>query len=195
MSWDFDYPWQVLTNQISALHAAVRLGHPDTFDRQPDRKKSEITYVICYNTRNMVAMLLSTDTRHDGVRLNRLLPDFQSKTLNRLRREYGDDSIEGSPCALIGSMAEAPARIWRPRQDVAQAIVRVLPLIDKVWEEIQRLRPKRRRRKSADDGGSHAMKPIAWVHFTDGPRPVYEDESGQYTYENLRRGNNALLSP
>ena len=29
------------------------------------------------------------------------------------------------------------------------------------------------------------MKPIAWVHFTDGPRPVYEDESGQFTYDDL----------
>ena len=29
------------------------------------------------------------------------------------------------------------------------------------------------------------MKPIAWVHFTDGPRPVYEDESGQFTFDYL----------
>ena len=143
MSWDFEYPWDALTNEISALHAAVRRGRPEEFDHQPDQIKSEITCVLCYYTRNVVAMLLSTDTRVSGARLNHLLPDFQSETLDRLRDEYGDDSIKGSPCALIGSLAENPEPVWRPRQDVAQAIARLLPLIDKVWREIQPLRPKR----------------------------------------------------
>ena len=153
MSWDFEYPWDALTNEISALQAAIRRGRPEEFDHQSDRTKCEITCVLCYYTRNVVAMLLSTDTRASGARLERMLPNFRSEVLDRLRDEYGDHSIEGSPCALIDSLAEDPEPVWRPKQDVAQAIARLLPLIDKVWKEIQPLRPKRQLRKPSEYGG------------------------------------------
>jgi|SRR5579863_2095134 len=93
--------WDVYDYEVSMYLSTLGLCTRGEHNSHPHPIPNAIVESLLLHTRILVDIFLSRDPEPDAVRLNELLPGFDSPELGALRKVYGSAKDSGSPCWTI----------------------------------------------------------------------------------------------
>jgi hypothetical protein len=132
------YPWVVVNYEATMLFDLCRELNSQSYERLSSCVQKAIVESACLHCRILVDILLSKDSGGgDDIRLNQLLPIFSSPSVAELRRIYGDNKTEGSPCWTLNKKLAHPTLKRGESHDYSLVLTMLLPLIKALWKEIQ----------------------------------------------------------
>jgi hypothetical protein len=135
-------PWDIVEYEAKMLFGLCQLLG-EAFKSGNDLVDNALVESICLHMRIFVDILLSKKSdKDDDIRLEDLMPGFQHPSVNQLRAVYKDGRTEGSPCWVLNKMVAHPTLKRGASYDYTSIIRQLLPLIEGVWQEIEKHRQR-----------------------------------------------------
>jgi len=131
--------WKVFDYEVMmfrSMRALLVIGNEE-YDSFPCHLKNAVTESALLHTRQLADILLSRGNQPDDITLQTLLPEFQSRGLDDLRRHYGDNRTPNAPCWIMNKLMAHATTQRGDSFDYSSVLIGVVPLIEGVLEEVQ----------------------------------------------------------
>jgi hypothetical protein len=98
------------------------------------------TELLLLHTRILAEIFLCRGNEPDDLNINKLLPNFTSDHILKLRDVYGKRSLKGSPCWTINKMFAHPTTFRADKYDYTSILNSIIPIMEKIIKEIKEYR-------------------------------------------------------
>jgi hypothetical protein len=132
-------PWVVVNYELDMLNNMCELlieGN-DEYARFSSHLRNAVVESAVLHTRNLLELLISKGGDPDDILLSSLMPTFGSKTVEKLRRAYGDRKTVDSPCWAFNKKLAHSTLGRTDSYDYTPHLKTILPLIQELMSEIR----------------------------------------------------------